>query len=702
MHTKHSTQAFVEKGSIHTTTYRDTPSVGRYQGNGRFGSVFSRLGLHAHPDQRETEEQFGRTQLNHSRHWGRFHFYSDKMQAQTSADYLLPTLWMYWERTPENVKDYVQTQSFWDGTLNTSFAHDADAHVALTSWFDPVDRDLMVLELDVSGTCPAIVLSPATDFSPYTFVFPGKVQQTCEVTERGDNWVITLRCDAATPAAVSTMYLQTNAKVEVVNGGVRILPIVGRNRVAISYGKPIDVAELAFSRERTARHWHKVWDNAASFDFPDKEHQQVWIRSHAYFMYSYNDDGISFGTTNGMTGNMFPMTFPQDMFYMHPVLLATGQIGTVKAWIERFSSQLADMQRYAKHLWPEVEGIFPAWELPFGDYEGYHQPSVPIIFCYEPHNVVSLTRMAHDMARLNDDPAWTSQHAVPLIRETALFYKSICRKESDGLWHTFVSPSVGQDERGGRHQKDYLCSLYSAKYAFQIAIEYGLDQDGSYQQILDDGLAFASLLDEQGFYYASAGAGQKDFGLQKHPVQLNGLAFLAIESEAIAPELIAHRLRYETTVGAKDPFFWGWTLGEFLLASSRAHDAAGWRKDWAQMQPAQYCDPDWIAINESSTHTTVPFYLPTHALVMQSLYSNVVCDFWGKLVIGGNHVYDEPVRFANFRSVLGVVVSGEVSSDGAQIELLAWKDCCVIVNDVAIELQREEPRNVTLSFTKAA
>jgi len=96
------------------------------------------------------------------------------------------------------------------------------------------------------------------------------------------------------------------------------------------------------------------------------------------------------------------------------------------------------------------------------------------------------------------------------------------------FWHLYVAPSMGQDESGGINQKDYLCALFSAQYCFQQAINYNLDPNGIYRKILDNGLAFPKLLSKKGFYYTSAGLGREDFGNQKHPVQLNDLAFLPV------------------------------------------------------------------------------------------------------------------------------------------------------------------------------
>jgi len=107
------------------------------------------------------------------------------------------------------------------------------------------------------------------------------------------------------------------------------------------------------------------------------------------------------------------------------------------------------------------------------------------------------------------------------------------------------------------------------------------------------------LLSKKGFYYTSAGLGREDFGNQKHPVQLNDLAFLPVCTKISETSLIAYNFRYKITKDAENLFL-GWTLGEFLLAGSRVGNPQQWKKDWDNMRAADYVDADWIQIYESS------------------------------------------------------------------------------------------------------
>lgn len=687
-------RASIDRADLYALPDPHEPAVGRYQGNGRFGTLWSPLGLHAHPSEQAAWNRHGRTQFTHLRHWGRFPFRSTFTDSDTTGDYLLPLLRLYWETPPQQVHGHEQRQNFFDGTLHTRFRHGArgDA-VSLTNWFDPEQRDLAVIELD--GHAPALILATEPRFCPYDYAYKLPVEQTLEAHPEEDTWVLTVRCGGTAPEAVSRVVLQTDARVERCAAGLRLTPAPGRSRIALSYGAATPADLIDSSLQRTRAHWQRQWATLPQLDLPDDRHQQMWVRSLAYILSTFNDDGIGFAPTNGLTGNMFPFNFAQDLMYVHPLLLACGRADIPRAWVERFSALIAPMQAYARHLWPEVDGIYPPWELPFGPIEGFHAPGVPIVFCYEPHNAACLARIAHDTACALDDPAWTATHARPLIDQIARFYKSFCRREDDGRWHLQLTPSCGQDEAGGRHQKDYLCGLYSAQYVFQLAVLHGLDGDGHYARVLADGLAFESLRTPQGFFYASAGSGPQDFGRQKHPVQLNGLSWMPVRPGPSAEELQAHALRYDTTARATEPFFFGWTLGQFLLASSHAGDTAAWQRDWAQIEPSHYVDPQWASIRETSGHAQVPFYVTTHGLVATSLLDNLVSDYWGELQIGAANPYDATVRFANVRSALGVTVSGELRGPHGSVRLQAWRDCTLSVHGQTLTLKRDEQHALT-------
>lgn len=685
----------VAAGDITDTVFDPAPGVGRYLGNGRFGAVFGKLGLHAHPSERKTLDPYGKTQFMHMRHYGRFKFHSEFMKRDTSADYLIPLGRIYWETVPMNVSSYRQHQSFGEGTLETAFAFEGTKRITVTNWFDAEDRDLAGIEVQAQGPAPAILIDATEPFIPYNYGRSAPAEASVQVSRAGDQWRLEISCAETNPIARSVLFVKTNAVVTIVPQGLRIAPGEGASSILLSYGKPVS-SSAAASRQRTRQWWRQTWLDSASFTFPEPAMQAMWVRSMAYILSTFNDDGIGFAPTNGLTGNLFPFNFAQDMLYVHPALLASGRVEVARSWMERFHAMIPEMRAYAKKLWPQVEGIYPPWELPFGPVAGYHEPTVPIVYCYEPHNAGYLSRMAHETAIAIDDSAWTKAIARPLISEVARYYRSFCTKGTDGNWHFALTPAVGQDEAGGQNQPDYLCVLYSAQYSFQRAVEHGLDPDGAYAAILKDGLAFPSLLAEQGFYYTSAGAGPKDFGRQKHPVQLNALAYLPVASEPSGPDRVGYRLRHDITQDAKKPYFYGWTLGEMLLAGTRMGDVAGWSLDWSKLAPSRYIDPKAVQIYESSAEPFKAFYVTTHGLVATSLMENLVSDYWGELRVGQCNPAREAVTFRNVRSLSGLLLSGRMLGRAGAVQVKAWKDTDAVLHGLRLKLRKGEQKSILI------
>jgi hypothetical protein len=371
-------------------------------------------------------------------------------------------------------------------------------------------------------------------------------------------------------------------------------------------------------------------------------------------------------------------------------LTAPGNIDITKAWVEHWANSIGGMKSYTKRLMG-IGGILCPWVYPYGDFQGFHEPEPPNSFYYELHNSGYLARMAHETAIFVNDGAWTKRYALPLIKETAEFYKNICSKGNDGLWHLWITPSMGQDEMGGADQKNYLCALYSAKYCFQRAIEYGLDGDEIFRQMANN-MALPALLSQQGIYYTCAGSGENDFGKQKHPVQLNALAYLPVDAKMSAPSRKAYELRYDITAKAKIPFFYGWTLGEFLLAGSRYGNTQEWLKDWDNILKSEYVDPEWIQVFETSKSYGMTYYNTTNGLIAQSLINNLICDWYGKLEIAGCNPWKGKIFIKNIYSQLGITIEGSIDGKSAYLCFTAWKNTEFEINGDIIKLKKGEKR----------
>lgn len=686
-----SIEKAIQRGNIVTVDRMGAPGVGRYLGNGRFGAVISDTGLNRHPQRAGENENQGRSQYMHMGHWGRFSFYSEYTDKHTTADYIVPMFQVYWENEEVFSGTAAQRQDFYNGVLETEleFAADGKKGIAkILNWFDMDNKNMAGIRIELSEGQMPIIISALTEFNPYPILWKRPVCQKTSIGKLGENWHITLTCTETSNSLASTVYFRTDAETQACEDGLRILAKKGIVELFISYGEPVKEEDIGQSLHRSAQRWHELWENNGWFDFPDEKGQKMWVRSMAYLLSTFSDDFGSFQPASGLTGNMFPFNFVQDMEYVCPALLMTGHTHIVKRWVEKFAAMIVEMRQYAKRLWPEAKGIYPPWELPYGEVQGYHEPYVPIVYCYEPHNAGYLCRMAAEASEYEDDQEWTERFVYPLISELCLFYQSLCRKEEDGYFHFAIQPCVGQDEAGGRNKKDYLCILYSARYCFQKAVEYGIDPEGCYERLLADGLPFQELMSEEGIYHTCPGA--DDFGRQKHPVQLNGLAYFPLEREPMEWERKAYQWRYKLTSRAKEPCFFGWTLGEFLLAGSNLGDAQGWQQDWNAIGKADYTDEQWVQIYESSGASEKSFYTTTHGLILQSLMRNYVNDYWGQLQAGACRVYKEAVSFGNINTRLGVRVSGTIDTESAALELSAWKDCSFSVNGKQVNMMKDE------------
>lgn len=658
-----SIETIIRRGDIVHTAAGANDACGCYLANGRFGSVFGPYGLNLDPDWQDAHPEAGKSQFMHMEHWGRFRFHSKATDAETSADYILPTIRLHWERQPESVRGYRQVQDFYNGTLETVFTDAHGARFCARCWFDGVKKDTAGILIHVQGLgarAVAVQASAVTRFIPYPFLFDAPEAQRAEVTRQGSGWCMALICAATENRRSSRLYIHTTMDGEPTESGVRFTLREGENALCISFGQPADAADIHASMDRTARHWRDTWARMGWLDLPDDEAQRLFVRSAAYLLSTYDDDCGYIQPDNGFTGNMFPFHFVQDLAYIAPALQMLGRADITRRWVEKFAREIEPMRDYARRLWPESKGIYPPWELPCGSIEGYHCPVMPVPYCYEPHNVGYLCRLAREAGDNASDPVWTESMVKPLVRECAAFYLSACKKGKDGLWHLSWFPSIGQDEAGGRNKTDYLCSLYSAKYAFQSAVAMGVD-DGRCEAILTDGLAFDSLRSNRGTWHTCHGA--DDFGRQKHPVQLDGITYFPTETGPLPEEAQAFALRQDITDRAREPFFYGWTLGQFLLADANMGDSEGFRADWKSLFTSHYMDDRHVQIRETSGEAFKSFYTTTHALVLQALIRCCVNDYWGRTEIGACRPFPGESFFGGIHTRLGTTVSGAVKGD---------------------------------------
>lgn len=686
----------VRRGNITASVWNGERNVGCYLGNGQFGGIMSGLGLNLTPEQQK-DPHYSPSHFNHMNHWGRFRFFSQHMNAESSVDYILSLYKLYWAKEFSSLTDYQQCHDLYDGMLYTDFTPESGTPIHMENWFDAVNKNLAGVIIDADSefsekiclTVPSLV-----DPSPYVC---GKNFTQSHITDRfGDEWRIVITCDENCNDNRTTIYISTNMETEISDSGLIFHGKPGRNTLLMSVGAPIYGEKPEDSILRTKEWWHKTWQETGWVEYPNDEMQKILVRGMAYLLSSYDADCGMIQPSNSMGIGGFAYNFVPDMQYIAPALMMMGHADIVRHWVEYFAEEIEDLYRYAKHLWPDADGIFPPWELNYGPIDGYHSPKVPIIFCYEAHNTGYLCRLAMEAAEFSNDEVWSKTYAYPLIRGSAEFFRSACYKENDGLWHLRWSPCMGRDEAGGINKDDYLCTLLTAKYAFQSAIKCGLDEGCDYKQILEDGLAFESLLSERGTWHTCRGA--DDFGKQKHPIQLEGIACFPTESAPHPAETQAYKLRHEITADAEIPKFWGWTLAQLLMADTNMKNYHEWAYDWSLLRPSNNIDENWIQFYETSDIVGSPFYLSTHGMVMQSLIRNCVNDYWGRVEIGSCLPENASVSFENIRTRLGVSLSGMIENGKFTGTATAFRDCQVTIGNELLDMKRDETKTIELSL----
>lgn len=688
----------VRRGNIVTTKWTGERNVGCYLGNGRFGAVMAATGLNLSPEQQEDPTR-NRSHFRHISHWGRFNLISRHTQEETSADYLLPLFRLYWEKEYQNITEYRQCHDLYDGVLNTAFQPEIGGKISVTSWFDAVQRNLSGLIVEVSEDIVPdnrICLSVLTPFNPWEFLCQEEYTQSVTIENTGDQWKLTVSCVDTVNQKKTEVYIFTNMPVEEKETGLWFSLRGGLNKLFISVGDPVECDTADESLSRTKDKNHSMWEQIGWLDYAEEQMHTVWVRSMAYLLSSYDADCEYVQPAHCMGINGFPYNFVPDIANIAPALSMLGRGDISRHWVERFADTIEDMRRYARFLWPEADGIFPPWELNYGPIEGYHAPNAPMIFFYEAHNTGYLCKLAVEALEHSNDQSWNEKNAYPLIDECAKFFFRFCHKEADGLWHLTWHPCMGRDEAGGVNKDDYLCTLICAKYTFKAAIQYGFDRNGDYARILAEGLAFESLRSDRGTLHTCRGA--DDFGKQKHPVQLEGIACFPTEPHAFEEELAAFRLRHDITMDARTPKFHGWTLAQLLMVGTNLRDYEAWINDWNLLRPSNNTDEMWVQFYETSDVYRYAFYTATHGMVLQSLIRNCVNDYWGKLEIGACLAKDACVSFGDIRTRLGVSVSGKVENGQARGFILANRDTVFTFQNQEITMKRGESIEFNVSI----
>jgi len=673
-------QNAIQKGDICRTSWvsPENLTLNLYQGSGRSGACWNAWGLMDSQEYEGAHPEKSRTLWMHADHWYRGNF---------GADAWLPLGRLTWaDRTPALPQDYEQKLTLWDGRLTTRLAGPGGSY-RFSSYFDPGNPDILAFEIDYDfpgGTLPPLLFEPSLATNAGFIGSPTVSIRSLEQQRQPAFSILEMKTTSVT-TLVALRVADFEGACQAVSDprGVQLTFSAARGRHCIWLGAANESrrAELVASVRQaepkawaaSARcNWKKRWGNGW-LHIPDAGKQALWARSHYYMLASYNADVRSPAPPMGWSGNQWPYGFPQDLSFIQPALLRLGHLDIAKAWIEFYARTIPSMRDLAQRIF-HAEGVMWAWEYPIGEISQLMPGGAPHRYAFQIHNTAYPARMAFETALHLGDPAWSREFAWPVIRESARFYSSLVRRAADGLWDLCVHPASGQDEFDEQERGNYLCSLFSARYALQAGLRMAsmLQIEGGemlfWRNILADGLAFPRLLDqEKGIYELAQGVDvHSRFGVQKHPVQLNPLVFVP-PGRLTRPTLRAYELRHQLCIGRENREYLGWTLPAFWLAASHMNDAAGLLDDLGSAVPTRTIDVDHIQIYESANASN-PYYITSSGLYCQALQDALVQDYWGQTEFGNACPNEwQQVAFGGLRTLDGETWEGVRVQNGWQI-----------------------------------
>lgn len=663
-----SQRSAIDSGNITRTSWPEPARqpLSLYQGSGRSGALWNAWGLMDRSEGAGTGESSG---WMHADHWHR---------GRYGLDAWMPVGRLVWANAePPAPMIYEQALTLWDGRLSTRMTIPA-GDIGFCSYFDPGNPDILAFEIEydfAEGVLPSLLLEPALT---YVGAYTGTIDGTACVLEHdeGQGWGL-LRVEVGTANSVMGLKVEDLDGASLLSsesGGLRLdfKERRGRHVLWLGAAGAVRKDELVIGlRQASAarwariarRNWQKRW-GSGWIRLPNSNLQALWARSHYYILCSYGADVRSPAAPMGWTGFGWPYSFPQDLSYIHPALLRLGHYDIAKAWVDFYHRTIPSMQEMTSRIY-EAKGCMWAWEYPIGEQSSILREGAPNVYQYEIHNAAYPARMAYETALHLADPAWSREVAWEVVRETARFFASTLRRGSDGLWELCVVPSMGQDEIDVGEGRNYLCSLFSAKYSLSTAVrlsrrlEIDDEEIAGWEAILAEGLAFPRLLDASGLYGTREGVGAEGcLGSQKHPIQLNPLVFLPLD-EVSEQELLAYARRHELCQGGETREYLGWTLPAYWLASSHLGESAKLIEDIECGVSSRNIDPDWTQIYESSKGRH-PYYMTSHGLYMQALQDALVADFWGEAKLGNScpEEWDE-ISFGGLRTADGQMWAGE-------------------------------------------
>ena len=418
--------------------------------------------------------------------------------------------------------------------------------------------------------------------------------------------------------------------------------------------------------------WHKLWDKSW-VDLPDNISQAIWTRMKYYDISNFPPVPEKPMIPTGLNSNIWGFTFPQDVYYVARTLPRLGLTDRFEKAFEYWLKILPDVETYCRRIMG-VEGAYYPWTPPFTDWDSYERNGVVAADSYELHNPAYVAAMVWQYYLISRDRKFLETY-FPILEGVCRFYANISVMNDQGTYDVYHEHGRGQDEASSTDGKlkNLLCASYSAEYTvrnYLLACNELDNGDTSLikkaESIRNFGYSRNNLLRSEG-WYATYEGDKRPLNSQKHPVQLNPVAYLPMPDLTVegSPVETAWRNRYDLTKDARKPLTLGWTIGEFALTSCRMRDPAALKKDLLGIQPCHGADPRWIQFYESSFwpgwHMNKSYYFPMMALYLDTFTDAIVQDWRGYTDLFACLLPEWqglPLTFKGIRTAQGITVSG--------------------------------------------
>lgn len=647
------------------------PHVPPMVSNGVVGAWFDHFGFMERPD---TGTPQGRTVLGYVEHYHR---------AEHGRHIQFPLAVVrasFVDNSPLNLVDcrtYRQVLDLYDGILTTTY--DLYGGTTVTAFASQSALNLFVLRvarefaekgkaLQLEVECDASACQNNDTNSPVAPVSvdfdqgeDGLVRVCSRTNATTTNWA--LHCRGAACAIDGTRVLLT-------------LPFGATDvRVCVERRGGVCADALTWLHETLVEQhqavWHSLW-RTSWVDLPEDRAQAIWCRTKYYALSHFPSAAVRPMCPTGLAGNIWGFTFPQDVYYVAENLPRLGHSNRARAALTFWLRHVDDAAAYGTRLLG-TEGAYYPWTPPFRDFDRYETDGVCGADSYELHNPVYVAAMVWHCFLATHDTKFLARH-LPIIQEVFRFYWSIASPGAGGTFDLYHEKARGQDEASSTEGglRNLLCVSYSAEYAARMLVGAAACVEGTDEFLLAHARELAAkgctrqpLLRAEGLYATHEGD-HRPLGKQKHPVQLNPIAFLPMPDMVERDKAVwtAWRRRYDLTINARKPLTLGWTLGEFALASSRMRSPSDLARDLAAVQPCRGADPRWIQFYESSFwegwHLHKSYYLPMSGLYLQAFTDCLVqswrgyVDLWPCLLPGWEK---QRITFRGIRA-LGVLVDG--------------------------------------------